>query len=116
MSDFAKRVYDLLLKVPEGRVTSYKVLAEVLGTKAYQAVGQVLRKNPNAPRIPCHRVVNADGRLGGFMGERDGEFIRKKIALLKKEGVEIENGKVVGFENLLWRGEGKNKAGGGDRI
>jgi len=57
-------------------------------------------------------VVNADGRLGGFMGERDGEFIRKKIALLKKEGVEIENGKVVGFENLLWRGEGKNKAGG----
>jgi hypothetical protein len=46
-------------------------------------------------------VVNADGRLGGFMGERDGEFIRKKIALLKKEGVEIENGKVVGFENLL---------------
>ena len=50
------------------------------------------------------------------MGERDGEFIRKKIALLKKEGVEIENGKVVGFENLLQRGEGKNKAGGGDRI
>ncbi|MFA6814209.1 MAG: MGMT family protein [Candidatus Pacebacteria bacterium] len=107
MSDFAGRVYDLLLKVPEGKVTTYKVLAEMLGTKAYRAVGQVLKRNPDAPKVPCHRVVNSDGRLGGFMGERDGEAIEKKINLLRKEGVVVKDGQVMRFEKLLWKGEEK---------
>ncbi len=107
MSAFANRIYELLLKVPEGKVTTYKVLAEILETKAYRAVGQVLKNNPRAPRIPCHRVVNSNGKLGGFMGKKDGPAIKKKINLLKKEGITVKDGRVMRFEEVVWRGEDK---------
>lgn len=86
---FAQRCYQLLKTVPQGKVITYKALAQALGTKAYRAVGTALNKNPYAPHVPCHRVVNADGRLGGFA---EGE--RRKASLLRKEGVIIRNGRV----------------------
>ncbi len=98
---FADKVYDELRKVPLGKVTTYKLLAEKLGTKAYRAVGQVLRNNPFAPEVPCHRVVSSDGKIGGFMGDRVGESINKKIELLKSEGVEVAHGRVVNFQRVL---------------
>lgn len=52
MTAFSDRVYDLLRKVPEGRVTTYKELARALGTKAYRGVGQAMKKNPYAPEVP----------------------------------------------------------------
>ncbi|KAJ3362852.1 hypothetical protein GGF32_005253 [Allomyces javanicus] len=89
---FQFRVYDALLKVPKGRVTTYKHLAEHLGT-APRAVGQALRNNPYAPYVPCHRVVAASFALGGFMGSQDpaGAAIGRKRALLAEEGVEVED-------------------------
>ena len=90
----AERVYEVVKRVPKGKVTTYKTVAEALDCKAYQAVGQVLRKNPYAPIVPCHRVVASDGSLGGFMGKRSGKNIKEKIRMLKAEGVQVTNGKV----------------------
>jgi methylated-DNA-[protein]-cysteine S-methyltransferase len=49
-----------------------------------------LRRNPEAPRIPCHRVVRNDGSIGGFFGENDPFATAKKRALLKAEGVAFD--------------------------
>ena len=92
--NFANKVYTELKKVPRGKVTTYKKLAEKLGTKAYRAVGSALKNNPYAPEVPCHRVIKSDGTIGGFMGKTSGEEVAKKIVLLRNEGVEIVGGKV----------------------
>ncbi len=110
MTPLQQKTYDLLKKVPAGKVTTYKALAGAAGTKAYRAIGQFMRHNPYAfmecddphTRIPCHRVVASDGTIGGFMGKRDGTEIAKKIALLKKEGVMIANNKVINFPTHLF--------------
>lgn len=103
VSPFAQQVYNLLKTVPKGRVTTYKELAKAMNTKAFQAIGQVMRTNPYAPAVPCHRVVATNGMLGGFMGERSGPTVLKKIHLLKKEGVIVHGNKIVDFERKLWR-------------
>lgn len=60
-----------------------------------QAVGQALKRNPYAPTIPCHRVVQSNMKLGGFGGCRVGDKINKKKHLLTSEGVEfLENGNI----------------------
>lgn len=91
---FAKKVYEQLRKVPKGKVTTYKILAAALGTRAYRAVGSALKNNPYAPEVPCHRVVKSDGKVGGFMGKLTGEEVAKKIVMLRNEGVEIVGGKI----------------------
>ena len=60
MTDFQKRVYDALLLIPEGKVTTYKILADFIGCRSSQAIGQALTRNPHAPLVPCHRVIKTD--------------------------------------------------------
>jgi len=93
-SNFYLKVYELCAKIPKGRVTTYKDIAQALGIKSYQAIGQVLKRNPYAPKVPCHRVVKADGSIGGFKGMIKGKEIDEKIAMLEKEGVKIINNKI----------------------
>jgi methylated-DNA-[protein]-cysteine S-methyltransferase len=88
-SSFNERCYFLLNKVPKGKVTTYKALANALGTSAYRAVGNAMNKNPYAPKIPCHRVINANGELGGFA-----HGLEKKKSILKAEGVQIKDEKI----------------------
>lgn len=57
---FQEKVYDALLLIPRGYVTTYKILAEYIGCKSSQAIGQALTRNQNAPQIPCHRVIKTD--------------------------------------------------------
>lgn len=102
MTPLASRTYDLLRTVPKGRVTTYKALADALGTRAYRAIGQFMKHNPYAPNVPCHRVVASDGSLGGFMGKKSGEEIRNKIRLLSSEGVIIKANKVVDFPAVFY--------------
>ncbi|MSS74028.1 MGMT family protein [Candidatus Pacearchaeota archaeon] len=71
---FNERCYNLLRKVPKGKITTYKALANTLKTKAYRAVGNAMNKNPYAPEVPCHRVINTDGKLGGYA-----QGLKKKI-------------------------------------
>jgi methylated-DNA-[protein]-cysteine S-methyltransferase len=94
---FNEQCYELLLKIPKGRVTTYKAIALALNTKAYRAVGNAMNKNPNPITVPCHRVVNANGQLGGYAFGLD-----KKIALLALEGVEIQSNKVQDFNTVFF--------------
>ena len=90
---FQERVYSVLKKVPKGKVTTYGAIAEKLRTKGYRAVGNALNKNPlpgvRKSQIACHRVVKSNGEVGGFnLG------IKKKIQMLKREGIKISKGRV----------------------
>jgi methylated-DNA-[protein]-cysteine S-methyltransferase len=91
MKTFQEKVLDLVKKIPKGKVTTYKEIGKALKRKGqvYRAVGRALHDNKTPIIIPCHRVIASDGSLGGYS-----RGIKKKIALLKKEGVKIESGKV----------------------
>lgn len=81
MTPFAKKVYKAALSIPLGEVRSYKWIAQKIGRPgAARAVGQVLKRNPWPLIIPCHRVVCADGKLGGYSCGK-----KKKIILLDLE-------------------------------
>lgn len=95
---FSKNCYNLLLKIPKGRVTTYAEIAHALKTKAYRAVGNAMSKNPDAPRVPCHRVVASDGSLGGYAFG-----IKKKIELLKKEGIKFSRGRIVDLNTVMYK-------------
>ena len=84
MSEFQKRIYDIVRKIPRGRVLTYKQVAKLSGSpKAYRAVGNILNKNYDLS-IPCHRVVRSDGKTGGY--NRGAE---KKKEILSREGLVI---------------------------
>ncbi len=92
--------YKLVMQIPPGRVSTYGALARALGDiRAARACGVMLSQNPDPPRIPCHRVVKSDGSIGGFT-HPDG--VRKKIERLRNEGVEVKNGKIVSFSEILF--------------
>ncbi|MBO5262803.1 MAG: MGMT family protein [Bacteroidaceae bacterium] len=85
ITPFQRRVYLELLNIPAGETITYGELARRIGCRSAQAVGQALRRNPFAPFVPCHRVVAADGSIGGYCGQRDGELIERKRRLLSQE-------------------------------
>lgn len=95
---FNEKCWHLLTKIPKGKVTTYKEIAEALGTKAYRAVGMAMNRNPDAPRVPCHRVVASDGSLHGYA-----HGLRKKAEILRKEGVAITGGRVADFQERMYR-------------
>ena len=101
--NFDERVWKLMERIPRGKVTTYGQIARKLNTKAYRAVGNACRKNPYAPRVPCHRVVRSDGTIGGFGGKISGKTVEEKKRLLREENVEVRNGRVVDFEKVLFR-------------
>jgi methylated-DNA-[protein]-cysteine S-methyltransferase len=98
MKSFSESCYDLLRRVPRGRVTTYGEIARALNSKSFRAVGNAMNKNPYAPEVPCHRVVYGDGRVGGFASG-----VRKKIKMLESEGVKVTNGRVVDFDRVFMR-------------
>ncbi|ETI25213.1 hypothetical protein G647_04586 [Cladophialophora carrionii CBS 160.54] len=98
LTPYRKRLYTVLLSVPRGRYTTYAAISEYLKSSA-RAVGNGMRNNPFAPEVPCHRVLAADGSIGGFHGDwgKDGKYAAKKIELLRGEGVRFDGrGKVSG--------------------
>ncbi len=96
---FEKRVWRFCALVPKGNVTTYAEIARRIGNnRASRAVGNALNKNPNAPAVPCHRVVKSDGSIGGYA-----YGIKNKIRLLRSERVAVRDGKVVDFARILFR-------------
>jgi methylated-DNA-[protein]-cysteine S-methyltransferase len=86
-SDFAKKVYSIVKKIPKGKVLTYREVADRAGSpKASRAVGNILHKNKD-PKIPCHRVIRSDWKPGGYNGLIKN---KKKIEILRKEGVNLE--------------------------
>lgn len=96
--EFQEKVLSLVRRIPKGKVTTYKALARVLRKpRTQRAVGNALNKNPKLIRIPCHRVVRSDGQVGGYkLGQR------KKIKLLKKEGIGIDDKGKINLEKHLF--------------
>lgn len=90
LTPFEKRVLLATLKIPKGRTRSYAWVArEAASPKAARAAGQALNKNPYAPHVPCHRVISADGSIGGYAGGAG-----RKRKLLEGEKVVLGNVKV----------------------
>ena len=82
-TDFQKRVWQEILRVPHGQVTTYRRIGERLHTKAYRAVGQAVGANPISIIVPCHRVLGTHS-LGGYGGG-----INLKRLLLELENVTL---------------------------
>jgi O-6-methylguanine DNA methyltransferase len=80
---FYQKVWRACAEIPAGKTMTYGELARKIGAPgAARAVGQALGKNPFAPVVPCHRVIRADGSMGGYSGPGG---VRTKIRMLKKE-------------------------------
>ena len=89
-------VYDLLLKIPAGKVSTYGDLAKALGNPfASREIGRILGRNPNPVKVPCHRVVMSDGKVGGYAYGSD-----RKRELLEKEGISFDNGIISDFKKV----------------
>lgn len=100
---FQDKVYRTISRIPKGRVTTYKAVANAIGCGSARAVGQALRLNPFAPKVPCHRVIGSDLGLGGFQGQDSGPKLLKKIKLLRDEGIAFQKGKLTDPTRLLSR-------------
>ena len=64
--NFNQKCYKLLSQIPQGKIVTYKQIANRLKTKAYRAVGNAMAKNPKPILVPCHRVIKSDGQIGGY--------------------------------------------------
>ena len=95
---FERDVYLVTFKIPKGKVSTYKRIAEKIGKpKAYRAVANALHKNPLSPVVPCHRVVRSDGSFGG--DKKGAEWRRNMV---EKEGILIEKGRVKISKRILY--------------
>jgi methylated-DNA-[protein]-cysteine S-methyltransferase len=123
-TNHAQRVYTLLTQIPRGRLTSYLSLSRALHTSP-RAIGGALRNNPFAPEVPCHRVIAANGFVGGFKGDWEkapsGINQSRKLELLRDEGVEFDERGMLVDQRRWWDGEwkfgtkGGREGGGGDK-
>ena len=96
-SDFRKRCYQVLQRVPPGKVTTYGAIARELGSSACRAVGSAMANNQQLVVIPCHRVVRANGDIGDYaLGQEN------KSALLEAEGVAVCNGRITDLDKYLY--------------
>ncbi|MDP3991789.1 MAG: MGMT family protein [Candidatus Colwellbacteria bacterium] len=84
VNNFKEGVFKVVAQIPKGSTLSYQEVARRAGSpRAYRAVGNIMNKNYD-PKVPCHRVIRSDGKVGGYRGGT-----KKKIQILKKEGVAI---------------------------
>lgn len=91
-SNFFERVYEVVKKVPKGKVTTYGKIALSIGTKDARRVGHALHANRD-PNIPCHRVVNKEGRLApgyafGGPNEQKNRLLAEGVAFIDDDFVD----------------------------
>jgi len=104
---FQRTVWQALLTIPFGQTRSYGEIAKQVGRpSACRAVGAANGQNPIAVVVPCHRVIAAGGRLGGYGGS---EFLKR--SLLAAEGVIVAGGRVRELDRVRWKAERKRRAG-----
>lgn len=97
--DFHEKVLIILSRIPIGSVTTYGLIAEKAGAKSSsRQVGYILSTLKNNNLYPCHRVVNRNGLLTGKFNFKENEMEK----LLKAEGIEIIEDKVVNLKEKLW--------------
>ena len=100
VGEFSKRVYDLALSIPEGRVTTYGAIAKAAGggTMASRSITSILGKAPNPKAIPWHRIVYAGGRV--WMAP---EYEKERLKRYKREGIKLnEKGYIQDFDEIFY--------------
>ncbi|GAA5877855.1 hypothetical protein JCM16303_000261 [Sporobolomyces ruberrimus] len=127
VTPFQWKLYDLLLQVPPGKVSTYGQLSSILSSSP-RAVGSALRNNPFAPFVPCHRIIATNGYIGGFGGEWNkpnptskkattsspkasstaqivqGPKVSQKLELLRSEGVRFDEKGMLKDKSFWWKG------------
>jgi len=94
-----QQVYDLLRKIPKGKVLTYGRLAEMLGDKRWaRSVGNALHSNPDGDFYPCYKIVTCDGKLSTAYLFGGVEVQRKR---LEADGIEVKGNK-VDLKKYLW--------------
>ena len=100
MSDFFKDVIEVVKLIPQGKVTSYGMIANYLGAKkSSRVVGWALNKVSQNSEIPAHRVVNRNGLLTGKNNFSTQNYMKNE---LQKEGLNIKEDSIVDFNNYVW--------------
>jgi len=100
-SKFSNKGYDCVKSIPKGKVTTYGIIAALSGNpNASRAVGQILHNNPSPVKIPCHRVVNRDGRLAPSFAF-GGQDIQK--ILLERENIHVDINNRVNLKKYGWK-------------
>lgn len=98
---FFENVYEAVQLIPRGKVATYGQIARMIGApRSSRAVGYALHANPRPGVIPCHRVVNREGRLAPAFAFGGPEI---QAQLLESEGVEVGEDFVVDLEKYLWQ-------------
>ncbi|HHH54126.1 MAG TPA: MGMT family protein [Bacteroidetes bacterium] len=98
--NYFENVYDLTRKIPRGKVTTYGIIATYLELGSARMVGWALNKSFSSEfSVPAHRVVNRKGELTGRNHFPAPDMMQR---LLEAEGIQVEDNKIVDFEDLLW--------------
>lgn len=98
--DFYSRVYEVALRIPHGRVTTYGAIAKTLGSpNGARVVGYALNAPPPSLNVPCHRVVNRVGFLSGGWHFGHPDVMRDK---LRAEGVPFIDDYQVDLQKVMW--------------
>lgn len=100
-ADWINKIYELVRKIPKGKVCTYGHIADKIGTKATaRMVGWAMNLSHTAiPKVPAHRVVNRNGLLTGRMHFATPTLMQE---LLEAEGLIIEDHQIIDFKNHLW--------------
>ncbi|MDO8452628.1 MAG: methylated-DNA--[protein]-cysteine S-methyltransferase [bacterium] len=97
-----EKIYEAVSRIPKGKVSTYGAIARLIGSRDVRKVGWALHANPDGEKVPCHRVVNKEGRLApGYAFGGPGEQKKK----LEAEGVPFKDEGHVDLERALWEPE-----------
>jgi len=96
---FQTDVQNIVRQIPRGKVTTYGHIAALAGWPSHsRMVGRILRYSPESEKLPCHRVVNKEGRTAPGWGQHH--------QLLEKEGVRFKSNGHVDMQQFLWEADG----------
>ncbi|CVK15833.1 MAG: MGMT family protein [Apibacter sp.] len=99
-TNFYEKVYQIVRRIPYGKVTTYGLIAAHLGVKSSsRMVGYAMNSSHSLPNIPAHRVVNRNGMLTGKFHFPTPTLMEE---LLQNEGIRVKNDMIINFKNYLW--------------
>ena len=88
--DKLREMQVLLAKIPKGKVSTYKALAERLRVHP-RVAGMLLRRNTDGIKYPCYKIISSSGKIGGYTGSGG---VRGKVQLLRKDGIIVKNNRI----------------------